>query len=117
MNSILGLFGLMVGSATAVAVIGMIWFFAAGIGNGGAAVPQQARLGALAPASAAIVTALNGSAISLGSALGSGLGGVALTAGTSPNGLLAVASVILAVTLALHLIVAKDTNADEARAL
>jgi len=108
LNSILGMAGLMLASATVVAVLGLIWFFAAGVGNGGAAVPQQARLGALAPDSAAIVMALNGSAISLGSATGSGLGGLALTAGSPPNGLLGVACGILVITLTLHLIVAKS---------
>lgn len=107
LNSILGMAGLMLTSAIAVAVSGLIWFFAQGIGNGGAAVPQQVRLAGLAPASPAIVMALNGSAISLGSALGSGLGGVALAAGTAPSGLLGVAAVVLAVTLGLHLVVVR----------
>lgn len=91
-----------------LAVVGLLWFFAAGIGNGGAAVPQQARLAALAPDSAAIVMALNGSAIALGCALGSALGGVALAAGTPAPALPAVAALILAVTLALHLLVARS---------
>ncbi|MEU4286767.1 MFS transporter [Kribbella sp. NPDC026596] len=108
LNSILGMAGLMIASATVVAVTALIWFFAQGVGNGGAAVPQQVRLGGLAPESAAIVMALNGSAISLGSALGSGLGGVALAAGTAPSGLLGVAAVVLAVTLGLHLVVVRS---------
>jgi predicted MFS family arabinose efflux permease len=107
LNSILGMAGLMLTSAVVVALIGLLWFFAQGIGNGGAAVPQQVRLAGLAPESPAIVMALNGSAISLGSALGSGLGGVALAAGTAPSGLLGVAAVVLAVTLGLHLVVVK----------
>ena len=107
LNSILGMAGLMLTSALVVALIGLLWFFAQGIGNGGAAVPQQVRLAGLAPESPAIVMALNGSAISLGSALGSGLGGVALAAGTAPSGLLGVAAVVLAVTLGLHLVVVK----------
>jgi MFS transporter, DHA1 family, inner membrane transport protein len=90
-----------------LAVAGLVWFFAAGIGNGGAAVPQQARLAALAPDSATIVIALNGSAISLGAALGSALGGATLAAGSPPHGLPIASAVILALTLALHLIVAK----------
>jgi MFS transporter, DHA1 family, inner membrane transport protein len=49
--------------------------------------------------------ALNGSAISLGSALGGGLGGVALTAGVQPGGLLIVAAAVLAATLILHALV------------
>jgi len=89
-----------------VAVTGLLWFFAAGIGNGGAAVPQQARLAVLAPESAAIVMALNGSAIALGSALGSGLGGLALAAGSPPHGLLVISAITLAATLVLHLAVA-----------
>ena len=107
LNSILGMTGLMVASATMLAVIAVTWFFAQGIGNGGAAVPQQVRLAGLAPESPAIVMALNGSAISLGSALGSALGGLALTAGTAPHGLLGIAAAILAVTLVLHLIVSR----------
>lgn len=102
LNSIFGAVAFQLG---VLAVAGLVWFFAAGIGNGGAAVPQQARLAALAPDSAAIVMALNGSAIALGSALGSGLGGVALSTGTSPYGLLVLAAVILALTLGLHLAV------------
>jgi predicted MFS family arabinose efflux permease len=96
-----------------LAALGLVWFFVAGIGNGGAAVPQQARLAALAPDSAAIVMALNGSAISLGVALGGGLGGIALAAGTPPHGLLAVAAVILALTLSLHLLVARARRLDQ----
>jgi predicted MFS family arabinose efflux permease len=110
LNSLIGVLGLTLGSTTVVTVMGLIWFFAAGVGNGGAAVPQQARLGALAPSSAAIVMALNGSAISLGSALGSGLGGAALAAGSAPKGLLGVASVILLITLTLHIIVMRSKD-------
>ncbi|GAB2686573.1 MFS transporter [Kribbella swartbergensis] len=94
-------------------VAGLVWFFSAGIGNGGAAVPQQARLAALAPESASIVMALNGSAISLGVALGGGLGGITLAAGAPPHGLLVVAAGIMALTLSLHLIVAKSRRYDE----
>ncbi|HEY5223859.1 MAG TPA: MFS transporter [Microbacteriaceae bacterium] len=89
-----------------VAVLGLIWFLAAGIGNGGAAVPQQARLAAMAPHSASVVMALNGSAISLGAALGGALGGLALTAGVRPGGLPIVAVAVLVATLALHVSVA-----------
>lgn len=103
-NAVLGVLAF---AAGAVAVLGLVWFFAAGIGNGGAAVPQQARLAALAPDSAAIVMALNGSAISLGGALGGGLGGLTLAAGSAPYGLLGLAAVILAITLVLHLRVAR----------
>ena len=110
LNSVLGMAGLMVASASVVGAIGVMWFFAQGVGNGGAAVPQQVRLAGLAPESPAIVMALNGSAISLGSALGSGLGGVALAGGTTPNGLLGLAAVVLAVTLVLHLVVSRRTS-------
>jgi predicted MFS family arabinose efflux permease len=107
LNSVLGLAGLLLTSATALAVVGVTWFFLQGAGNGGAAVPQQVRLGGLAPESAAIVMALNGSAISLGAALGSAVGGIALTAGTAPSGLLGLAAAILAATVVLHLIVSR----------
>jgi predicted MFS family arabinose efflux permease len=98
---------------TLLGVFGLVWFFTAGIGNGGAAVPQQARLAALAPDSAAIVMALNGSAISLGVALGGGLGGITLAAGSPPHGLLVVAAGILALTLGLHLLVARARQYDD----
>ncbi|MGZ0147818.1 MFS transporter [Kribbella sp. WER1] len=104
LNSALGMVGLVLSSA---AVIGVTWFLAQGVGNGGAAVPQQVRLAGLAPESPAIVMALNGSAISLGSAIGSGIGGLALAAGTAPHGLLGIAAVILALTLGLHLAVGR----------
>ncbi|WP_327632838.1 MFS transporter [Kribbella sp. NBC_00482] len=107
LNSALGMGGLMLTSATVLAVVGVSWFFLQGAGNGGAAVPQQVRLGGLAPESAAIVMALNGSAISLGAALGSAAGGIALAAGTAPSGLLGLAAVVLGATLVLHLIVSR----------
>lgn len=110
LNAVLGMIALMFAPAVVAAVWGLVWFFSAGVGNGGGAVPQQARLASMAPDSAAIVMALNGSAISLGSALGSGLGGVALTAGAAPNGLLGVSAVILAVTVTLHLLVARASR-------
>jgi predicted MFS family arabinose efflux permease len=115
LNAALGLVALMFAPAVVAAVWGLVWFFSAGVGNGGAAVPQQARLASMAPDSAAIVMALNGSAISLGSALGSGLGGVTLTAGTAANGLLGVSAVILAVTVVLHLVVARVSGQDQPR--
>jgi predicted MFS family arabinose efflux permease len=89
-----------------LAVSGLVWFFVAGVGNGGAAVPQQARLAALALDSAAIVMALNGSAIALGCALGSALGGATLAGGVPAPALPVVAAAILALTLGLHLVVA-----------
>lgn len=112
-DSVLGAFVFAFAPLAVVTVAGLLWFFVAGIGNGGAAVPQQARLAALAPDSAAIVMALNGSAISLGVALGGGLGGITLAAGSPPSGLLVVAAAILALTLALHLVVARVRQYDE----
>ncbi|MFG1820505.1 MFS transporter [Kribbella sp. NPDC049174] len=112
-DAVLGAFAFAFAPVTVLVVAGLVWFFAAGIGNGGAAVPQQARLAALAPDSAAIVMALNGSAISLGVALGGGLGGITLAAGSPPHGLLVVAAVILALTLSLHLLVARAPQRDE----
>ncbi|GAA1115686.1 MFS transporter [Kribbella jejuensis] len=111
LNSILGFGALMLTSA---GIAGVLWFFLQGIGNGGAAVPQQVRLAALAPDSPAIVMALNGSAISLGSALGSALGGIALTAGAAPNDLLGLAAVVLLATLVLHLLVTRHGQPDSA---
>ncbi|WP_243228664.1 MFS transporter [Microbacterium sp. CIAB417] len=100
--SVLGWAGLLLpGLMGAVAAIA--WFFVCAVGNGGFAVPQQARLGALAPESVAVVMALNGSAISLGSALGAGLGGASLTAGLGVDELLLVAGAVLLATLVLHL--------------
>ncbi|MFB6719053.1 MFS transporter [Kribbella sp. NPDC056345] len=110
LNSIIGDVALAFAPFTLAAVMGLVWFFLAGVGNGGAAVPQQARLGVLAGDSAAIVMALNGSAISLGAALGGGLGGITLATGAAPHTLLTVAAVVLALTLALHLIIARKDS-------
>ncbi|HLT62599.1 MAG TPA: MFS transporter, partial [Microlunatus sp.] len=111
LNSLLGAVTFLALPLVAATVLSLVWFFLAGVGNGGAAVPQQARLAAMAPQSAAIVMALNGSAISLGSALGGGLGGVALTAGFPPGGLLIIAATVLAATLTLSLVVARIDRA------
>ncbi len=111
LNAILGMVALALFPLTLAAIWGLFWFFSAGVGNGGAAVPQQARLASMAPDSATIIIALNGSAISLGSALGSGLGGGALAAGIEPNGLLGVSAVILAITVTLHLLVSRASTA------
>lgn len=108
-NAVLGAVAFAVAAPAVIAVLGLGWFFLAGIGNGGAAVPQQARLAAMAPQSAAIVMALNASAISLGSALGGGLGGLTLTAGAPAHSLLWVAAGVLALTLILHGVVATLT--------
>ncbi|SDS31222.1 MFS transporter [Microlunatus soli] len=105
-NALLGAVAFAAAAPAVIAVLGLAWFFLAGIGNGGAAVPQQARLASMAPQSAAIVMALNASAISLGSALGGGLGGLTLTAGAPAPSLLWVAAGVLALTLILHGVVA-----------
>lgn len=111
LNALFGMVALMFAPLAVAAVCGLVWFFVAGVGNGGAGVPQQARLASLAPDSAAIVMALNGSAISLGAALGSGLGGVALTAGSAANGLLGISASILAIVVAVHLIASRKRQA------
>ncbi|TDD59642.1 MFS transporter [Kribbella antibiotica] len=111
LNSIIGGLALGYAPVTLAAVMGLAWFFLAGVGNGGAAVPQQARLGVLAGDSAAIVMALNGSAISLGAALGGGLGGIVLATGAAPHWLLAVSAVVLTIALSIHLLVARERTA------
>ncbi|WP_251447727.1 hypothetical protein [Microbacterium sp. USTB-Y] len=55
------------------------------------------------PAVAALVLALNNSAMMLGSALGSALGGLALAAGALPDQLLPLSGVVLAITLGVQL--------------
>lgn len=106
-NAVVGAIGIGIATATTLVVLGLVWFFVAGIGNGGAAVPQQARLASMAPDSATVVMALNGSAISLGSALGGAVGGVTLAAGNPPHTLLPVAAGILVLTLVLHAVVVR----------
>ncbi|MBO0810511.1 MAG: MFS transporter [Microlunatus sp.] len=106
-NAVVGAIGIGTATATTLVVLGLVWFFVAGIGNGGAAVPQQARLASMAPESATVVMALNGSAISLGSALGGAVGGVTLAAGNQPHTLLPVAAGILLLTLVLHTVVVR----------
>jgi len=106
-NAVVGAVSIGTATAGTLVVLGLLWFFVAGIGNGGAAVPQQARLASMAPDSAAIVMALNGSAISLGSALGGALGGVTLAAGNQSSRLLIVAAAVLAATLCLHAVVVR----------
>ncbi|WP_411137286.1 MFS transporter [Streptomyces sp. C10] len=66
-------------------------------------VPQQHRLLALCAERGTIVLALNNSALYLGSAVGSALGGLALGAGLAPNALPWVAAGVAAAGLALHL--------------
>lgn len=119
LNGILGglVFGPLqaaVGPSVLVGVLGLVWFFLCGIGNGGAAVPQQARLAAMAPESAAIVMALNASAISLGTALGGGVGGLGLAVGLAAGRLPLVAAGILTVAVVIHLAVARRSARDTA---
>ncbi len=104
-GSVVFLLGARLGAGLGLGVLGLVWFFVCGIGNGGAAVPQQARLAAMAPQSAPIVMALNASAISLGNALGGGLGGLTLAAGAGPEHLPVVSAVILVGALVVHRVV------------
>ncbi|MBA8794218.1 putative MFS family arabinose efflux permease, partial [Friedmanniella endophytica] len=112
-NAVLGAVGLATATGPTLVVLGLVWFFVAGIGNGGAAVPQQARLAGMAHESAAIVMALNASAISLGSALGGALGGVTLATGAAPHQLLLVAAVVLTATVLLHAAVVRSARRAE----
>ncbi|MFG2528141.1 MFS transporter [Streptomyces sp. NPDC048516] len=66
-------------------------------------VPQQHRLLALRAERGTIALALNSSALYLGSAVGSALGGLALAAGLAPYALPWVAAGVAAAGLALHL--------------
>ncbi|MBO9626741.1 MAG: MFS transporter [Microbacterium sp.] len=105
--AVLGALGMLLpgvlGAAAAIA-----WFFTCAVGNGGSGVPLQARLSAMAPESAALVFALNGSAMALGSALGSGLGGASLELGVAPDRLLLISAAVLVITLAVHLAVVRS---------
>lgn len=103
-SALLGSLGLLLPGALGT-VAAIVWFFACAVGNGGSGVPLQARLSAMAPDSAALVFALNGSAMALGSALGSGLGGAALEIGVAPDRLLLISAVVLAATMLVHLAV------------
>lgn len=108
--AVLGALGMLLpGMLGAVAAIA--WFFACAVGNGGSGVPLQARLSAMAPESAALVFALNGSAMALGSALGSGLGGASLELGVAPDRLPLISAVVLVITLAVHLAVVRSERA------
>lgn len=110
-NSLFGAFAFAVAAPAALGVLSLVWFLLAGIGNGGHAVPQQSRLAVMAPASVGVVMALNASAVSLGGALGGGVGGIALAAGLTPGHLPLLSAAILAVTLPLHLLVARRPTA------
>lgn len=114
-SALLGSLGLLLPGALGT-VAAIVWFFACAVGNGGSGVPLQARLSAMAPDSAALVFALNGSAMALGSALGSGLGGAALEIGVAPDRLLLISAVVLAVTMLVHLAVGPRSAASALRA-
>lgn len=100
-GALLGAAGLTL-AGTLGAVAAVAWFMVCAVGNGGSGVPLQARLSAMAPESAALVLALNGSAMALGSALGSGLGGAALGLGVAPDNLLLISAAVLGVTFVVH---------------
>ncbi|MBS1905066.1 MAG: MFS transporter [Actinobacteria bacterium] len=86
------------------AVAGLAWFLVCAFFNGGSGVAAQTRLATMVPPSvAALVLALNNSAMMLGSALGSALGGVALAAGAAPDQLLPLSGIVLAITLGVQL--------------
>ncbi|MFD5224276.1 MFS transporter [Microbacterium sp. NPDC058342] len=91
------------------ALAAFAWFFGCAFFNGGSGVALQSRLSALAPDSMALVLALNGSGMQLGSALGGMLGGALLVAGIPADGLLPASAVVLAVTMVVHLGVARAT--------
>ncbi len=114
-SALLGSLGLLLPGALGT-VAAIVWFFACAVGNGGSGVPLQARLSAMAPDSAALVFALNGSAMALGSALGSGLGGAALEIGVAPDRLLLISAVVLAATMLVHLAVGPRSAASALRA-
>lgn len=114
-SALLGSLGLLLPGALGT-VAAIVWFFACAVGNGGSGVPLQARLSAMAPDSAALVFALNGSAMALGSALGSGLGGAALEIGVAPDRLLLISAVVLAATMLVHLAVGPRSVASALRA-
>ncbi|MFF3026124.1 MFS transporter [Microbacterium sp. NPDC057944] len=114
-SALLGSLGLLLPGALGT-VAAIVWFFACAVGNGGSGVPLQARLSAMAPDSAALVFALNGSAMALGSALGSGLGGAALEIGVAPDQLLLISAVVLSATMLVHLAVGPRSAASALRA-
>ena len=101
--ALLGWAGLML-PGIAGAVAGLAWFLVCAFFNGGSGVAAQTRLATMVPpAVAALVLALNNSAMMLGSALGSALGGLALAEGAQPDQLLLLSGVVLAVALGVQL--------------
>jgi DHA1 family inner membrane transport protein len=82
---------------------------ALGLAVGLTVVPQQHRLFATVPALAPIAIGLNGSAIYIASALGAGIGGIALTAGGG-NGPTITAAVIGALSLVIGITVVPERH-------
>ncbi|MEV1077517.1 MFS transporter [Streptomyces sp. NPDC050211] len=70
-------------------------------------VPQQHQLIAARPDQAPVAVSLNSSAVYLGSALGSALGGVTLAAGVAPADLPYCTAALAAVGLLLHLVLVR----------
>ncbi|GAA3177066.1 MULTISPECIES: MFS transporter [Streptomyces] len=73
-------------------------------------VPQQHRLLELSAERGTVALALNNSALYLGSAVGSALGGLALSAGLAPAALPWAAAGVAAAGLALHLVSARRSR-------
>ncbi|MFE1833375.1 MFS transporter [Streptomyces sviceus] len=83
-------------------------------------VPQQHQLIAARPDQAPVAVSLNSSAVYLGSALGSALGGVVLAAGVAPADLPYWTGALVALGLVLHLVLvrmprSRDTAQDPGR--
>lgn len=85
------------------AVAAGLALFVWGAGGWALQVPQQHRLLELRPDRGPVVLALNSSALYLGSAVGSALGGVALSAGLTPRALPWATAAVAALGLVAHL--------------
>lgn len=105
--------------ATGTLATSLVWAAAWGVCGGIPLVPQQHRLVAHAPAASPVLLGLNSSAVYLGIAAGSGLGGLTLDA-AAPERLGLPAAVLTALALALALVTLRrrrtsGTRADPAR--
>jgi predicted MFS family arabinose efflux permease len=78
-------------------------------------VPQQHQLIAAQPAQAPVAVALNSSAVYLGSAIGSALGGTVIAAGVNPGALPYCTAALAAVALLLHLTAVRHATRRAAR--
>ncbi|MGW2190142.1 MFS transporter [Streptomyces sp. NPDC001719] len=87
-----------------------------GAGGWAFQVPQQHRLLALSPGRGPVVLALNGSALYLGSAVGSALGGLALSSGMRASALPWAAAGIVGAGLLLHVVTAVRAGRATSRA-